>query len=114
MKNKSPTRSIIGAESYDRCACFFPGLRRTLSRVTIGKRVIAVSAHKLLAVDCQARDAARCVPHQANARPSPEVVASVSLRLEQFAPGSLWTDLAINPDTELQWAHATPPRPASM
>src|SRR5258708_39961476 len=114
MKNKSPTRAIIVAESYDRCACFFPGLRRTLSRVTIGKRVIAVIAHKPLAVDWQERDAARCVPRQASARPSPQVVPSVSLRLEQSAPGAFWIDLAVNPDTGLQGAHATAPRTVAM
>src|SRR5260221_5884629 len=102
MKNKSPTRSIIGAESYNRRASFFPGLRGTLSRVTIGKRVIVVIAHKTLVVDCQARDAARCVPHQANARPSPQVVPSVSLRLYQSAPVALWIDQRVNPGARLQ------------
>src|SRR5260221_13814914 len=114
MKNKSPTRSIVGAESYDRCACFFPGLRGTLARVTIGKRVIAVIAHKPLAVDCQARDAMRCARHQANVCVFPQFAPSVSLRLEQSAPGAFWTDLAINPDTGLRGAVATAPQTVAM
>src|SRR5260221_13342819 len=89
-------------------------MRGTLSRVTICKRVIVVIAHNTLVVDCQARDAARCVPHQANARPSPQVVPSVSLRLERSAPGAFWIDLAINPDTRVQCAHATAPRTVAM
>src|SRR5260221_12718394 len=107
MKNKSPTRSIVGAESYDRCACFFPGLRGTLARVTIGKRVIAVIAHKPLAVDCQARDAMRCARHQANVCVFPQFAPSVSLLLEQFAPVPFWSCLASNSVTGFCGAFAT-------
>src|SRR5258708_8798960 len=110
MKNKSPTRSIVGAESYDRCACFVPGLRGTLARVTIGKRVIAVIAHKPLAVDCHARGAMRCARHQANVCVFPQFAPSVSLRLEQSAPCAFCTYLAINSDTGLQAAVATAPQ----
>src|SRR5258708_21140253 len=113
MKNKSPARSIIGAESYDRCAYFFPGRRRLLGRVAIGKRVIAVIAHKSHAADCQARDATRCGRHQANLCVFPQVVPSVSLQLVQSPPGAFGSGSGISQDTEPRDAAATAPRTAA-
>jgi hypothetical protein len=67
-----------------------------------------------LAFDCQARDVARRGRHQANVCVFPQFAPSVSLGLEQSALGAFWTDLAINPDTELQGAHVTAPRTVAM
>jgi hypothetical protein len=53
MKNKSQLAPSSVRNRTIGALAFFPGLRRTLRQVTIGKRVTAVIAHKTLALGCQ-------------------------------------------------------------